>query len=68
MLDSNRNYQEYYNYLGNLMRSNTSDIVTIDYSRMDAETKEQIRNAINSISSNRRKELYKAFSGVQKYI
>lgn len=57
-----------YNYLVKLQRANTTDVVNIDYKKMDQKTKVVLTEAIDCVIKKRKKELEKIIIGIDKYM
>ena len=57
-MDSRETYEESYAYINKLAAQNMTDVVTIDYSKLDEISKGEFRAAINKVCVNRKREIY----------
>ena len=55
---------ESYNYLNSLLKSNTGTSISIDYSKLDGESREEISKAIDHAIIKRRTLISREISGV----
>lgn len=63
-MESLQVYDKAYKEVEKLMKNNTTEIVTIDYSKLDERTAAEIRLALRGALQKRKNELWATLSGV----
>lgn len=57
-MDSRDTYEESYEYINKLSTQNMTDVITIDYKKLDEISRGELRSAINKVCVKRKREIY----------
>lgn len=61
---SNRVYEDSYKELNRITRENMTDRLTIEYRKLDEETRSELREAISNVIRKRKPEMFRTIQGV----
>ena len=64
-MEGNRIIEESYNQLQQLLKSNMTDTITIDYKNLDDKTRSELKDLIHGYVSRRQGQLFQLISGAK---